>query len=243
MRKSTQELLEQLKKYPVFDLTKVARNVKTEEIYLKLLVHRLARKKVIQSIERNKYTMYKDPWVVASHLIWPSYISSWAALRYHNLTEQLPGTIEVVTSKKRRKRELSFQGMKIKFIITKPRLVFGFAKILSEEREIFVAEPEKALLDAALFKSMSFSEISEIVISNLPRLQKEKLIAYLIKVGNKSLIKRFGFVLDYAGKDYYGRLQKYVDHNYIALDYSLPRTGKKNIKWKVIDNVAKRRIS
>ena len=240
MREATEKLLEQLKTYPVFDLIKVARKVKNNEDYLKLLIHRLVRKRAIISIERNKYTRYKDPWIVASHLIWPGYISSWAALQYHHFTEQLPTTIEVVTSKKRRKRKLSFQESKIKIITTKPALIFGFTKCLHEGTEIFMAEPEKALLDAALFKSMSFSEIEDIITSHLSQLQKEKLVAYLLKIGNKSLIKRFGYVLDFVGKDYYTRLHHHMDHNFISLDYSLPQKGKKNTKWRIIDNVTKR---
>ena len=139
MRQSTEQLMEQLKKYPVFDVIKVARKLKTSGKYLRLFLHRLKQKKVIIAIERNKYTLCKDPWVVASHIAWPSYISSWAALRYHHFTEQLPNTIEIVTSKKRSKRTLSFQGMYFKFIITKPALIFGFAKHIRDEKELFIA--------------------------------------------------------------------------------------------------------
>jgi len=240
MRGSTEKLLEELKKYPVFDMIKVARKLRTSERYRRLFLHRLKQRKVIRSMERNKYTLHKDPWIVASHLVWPSYISSWAALRYHNLTEQLPHTIEVVTSKKRRKRKFLFGETKIKIITTKPTLIFGFTKRLYEEIEIFMAEPEKALLDAALFKSMSFSEIRDIVASHLAQLQKEKLVAYLLRIGNHSLIKRFGYILDQAGEDYYNRLHRHLDHNFISLDYSLPLQGNKNEKWRIIDNVTKR---
>ena len=240
LRESTEKVLEELKKYPLFDLIKAARKLKASKGYLRLFLHRLARKKVIVPIEKNKYTLCKDPWVVASHIAWPSYISGWAALRHHNFTEQLPNIIEVVTSKKRRKLKLSFEGMKIKIIITSPKRIFGFIKILREERELFIAEPEKALLDAALFKSISFSEIRDIVVSHFARLQKDKFVAYLIKLGSKSLIKRFGFLLEQAGKDYYARLQKHMDHNYILLDYSLPMRGKKSAKWRILDNAAKR---
>lgn len=240
MKLSTSKLLEQLQRYPIFNHTTVARKIKVKEGYLKLFIHRLIQKKIILPIEKNKYTLYKDPWIIASHIVWPSYITGWAALRYHNLTEQLPNTIEVITSSTRRKREIFFQGMKIKFITTTPTLMFGFSKLTREEKEIFVAEPEKVLLDAALFKIMSFSEISEVLTYNLTHLQKEKLIHYLLKIGNKSLMKRFGFILDNAGKDYHGRLSKHLDLNYILLDYSLPRRGKKNDKWRIIDNVTKR---
>lgn len=240
MRESTEKLLEELKKYPVFDLLKVARKVKTGDGYLRLFIHRLVQKKALILVERNKYTMYKDPWIVASHIVWPSYISSWAALQYHNFTDQLPTMLEVVTSKKRRKRELSFHETKIKIITTKPALMFGFTKGMHEGMEIFIAEPEKALLDAALFKSMSFSEIKDIVVAHFSQLKKERLVAYLLKIGNKSLIKRFGYLLDQTGKDYYNRLHHHVDHNFISLDYALPQKGDKNAKWRIIDNVTKR---
>ncbi len=240
MRDDTATLLEELKQFPVFNLTTIAKKMKVKENYLKLFIHRLIQKKIVLPIERNKYTLYKDPWIVASHIVWPSYITGWAALRYHNLTEQLPNTIEVITSSKRKKRKLLFQGMKIKIITTTPAMIFGFNKFSKEEKEIFVAEPEKVLLDSALFKSMSFSEIREVLTDHLTQLQKEKLIQYLLRIGNQSLMKRFGFVLDSIGKDYYNRLHMYLDHNYILLDYSLPRRGTKNEKWRIIDNVAKR---
>ncbi len=240
MRETTERLLKELRKYPVFNLVKVARKLKTSKEYLRLFVHRLKQREIIISLEKNKYTLCKNPWVVASNLVWPSYISGWAALRHYNLTEQLPNTIEVVTSKKRKKREFAFQEMNIKIITTSPKLIFGFIKILREEKELFMAEPEKALLDAALFKIISFSEIRDILVSNFSRLQKEKLVSYLIRIGNKSLIKRWGYVLDQTGKDYHARLKKYLDHNYIPLDYSLPVQGKKNRKWRIINNVTKR---
>ncbi len=240
MRNDTATLLEELKPFPVFNLIKIAKKMKVKENYLKLFIHRLIQKKIVLPIERNKYTLYKDPWIVASHILWPSYITGWAALRYHNLTEQLPNTIEIVTSSKRRKRIILFQGTTIKIITTTPALMFGFDKLIREGKEIFVAEPEKALLDAAFFKSMSFSEVRAVLAYNLTQLQKEKLIQYLLRIKNQSLMKRFGFVLDSVGKDYYNRLHKYLDHNYILLDYSLPQRGTKNEKWRIIDNVAKR---
>lgn len=240
MRESTERLMNELKKYPLFDIIKVARKLKTSSEYLRLFLHRLKQKKIIFSVEKNKYTLHKDPKMIASHIIWPSYISSWTALRHYNFTEQIPTTIEVVTSKQRRKRKLSFHETKIKIITTKPALMFGFTKYTQKGIEMFIAEPEKALLDAALFKSMSFSEIMDIIVSHRSDLQTEKLVIYLLRVGNKSLIKRFGYILDQVGKDYYNRLHNYLDNNLIPLDYSLPQGGIKNMKWRIINNAARR---
>ena len=38
-------------------------------------------------------------------------------------------------------------------------------------------------------------------------------------------------------KDYYSKLRSYIDHNYVPLDYLLPNKGRKNEKWKILDNI------
>jgi len=231
------QLLNTLKKYPIFNLLTIQKITKKDKPYSRLLIYRLKKKKLIYKIEKDKYTLSKDPFLIASRIIWPSYISCFSALRYYNLTEQLPQIIQIITTKKRRKRVLTFQKTKIKFITIKQRYFFGFNKVHYENFEIFTAEPEKALIDAALFKDMSFSEIKDILKSNLKEFNLNNLVKCLQKIKNKSLIKRFGYALSELNKDYYSKLRSYIDHNYVPLDYLLPNKGRKNEKWKILDNI------
>ncbi|MCQ8898325.1 MAG: hypothetical protein NQU48_02650 [Hadesarchaea archaeon] len=63
----------------------------------------MKREKLIREIERNKYTLHEDPLLIASSITWPSYISCWAALSHHHLTEQLRTAIHVVTTRSRKR--------------------------------------------------------------------------------------------------------------------------------------------
>ncbi len=228
-------LIRELEEYPVFNLKKVKEITGKDSNYAKLLVYRLRKDNLIFRIEKDKYTIKKDPLIVASNMIWPSYISCWSALRYHNLTEQLPQAIFIVTTRARKEREVTFNDIKIIFIKVKPRYFFGYTKERYQDFDIFIAEPEKALIDSALFKKVSFSEICSMIKDNLKIINIRLLLEHLIRIKNKTLIKRFGFLLDKLGVE--SKLKRFIDFRYVPLDYFLPAKGKKNKKWRVIENV------
>ena len=231
------KLLKVLEKSPVFNLKTVKDITGKKGSYVKILIFRLKKEGLIFEIEKNKYTVHKDPLVIASYLVWPCYLSFWTALRHHDLTEQLPNAIFVATTRAKKNRLLRFNGTEIIFTKIKPSCFFGFAKEKYRDFDIFVAEPEKAVIDSALFKKLSFSEISHIVRDSITNFDTDKLIRYLLRVKSKALIKRFGFLLDSAGKDVFDKLRHHVSGEYIKADYALAKRGKKNKKWKVIENV------
>jgi len=230
------ELLRKLESYPVFGLKIVKEIIEKDNKYAKLVVHRLKKEKLIFQIEKNKYTTQKDPLVIASNIIWPCYISIWPALRYYNLTEQLPQVINIITTRTRMKKNY-FNNVKISFIKVKPKYFFGYKKENYKDFTIFIAEKEKALIDSALFKKISFSEISSIIKNNIKNININLFISYLSKIRNKALTKRFGFLFDKLGKDEYNKIKKFIDFKYIPLDYALASEGRKNKKWKIIENV------
>jgi len=229
-------LVRQLEKYPVFNLKKIGEITGKTKGYAKLLVYRLKKKGIITEIEKNKFTTNNDPMVIASNMIWPSYISCWSALRYYNLTEQLPQDIFVITTKTRKKRIVKFNNIKIIFIRVKPKYFFGYIKERYNNFDIFIAEKEKALIDSALFKKISFSEICNIIKNNLDILDTRLFLDYLIKIKNKTLIKRFGFLFDKLNMGVYKKIKRFIDSKYVVLDYALPAKGKKDRKWAVIEN-------
>ncbi len=229
-------LLKELEKHPVFNL-KIAKEIMGKNSnYAKLVIHRLKKDEHVFEIEKNKYTTKKDPILVASNLIWPSYMSCWSALRYYNLTEQLPQNIHIITTRKRRKRQISFNNTKIILITIKPKYFFGYRKARYHDFDIFIADKEKALIDSAMLKKVSFSEICSILKENMKSIDTDLLTGYLLKIRNKTLIKRFGFLLSKLGIDEYEKLKKLIAYKYVPLDYALPSKGRKDKKWKVIAN-------
>ena len=228
----TLDSIEYLKKFPVFSAKTIT--AKASRGYINLYLYRLEKRHLIERIKKNLYTIYKDSFLIASRIVWPSYISCWSSLKFHNLTEQVPNAVFVVVP--RYKKTLIFQKTPIYFIATKSKNIFGYEKIIYKGFEIFIADKEKAIIDSALFKKASFSELQEIISNNLGQLSIKKFLKYLKKIRNKSLIKRFGYVFDMLEKDCSKELKRYIDKVYIPLDYSKKKMGTKNKKWMIVKN-------
>lgn len=234
----TRDLLAYLKKQPVFTTKVVEDFIQKSKQYTNLFLHRLHRQNQIYSIEKGKYTLYNDPFLIASRMVWPSYISCWSALNYHKVTGQVPQIITVLTTRAREK--IIFQGVEIHFVKIKASSFFGYEKNVYRDFEIFVATIEKAVIDAALLHKISFGELMEVMKESRKEMDTAKLLTYLTTIGNKALIKRFGYCLDILGSDYYDNLQKYVNNTFVPLDYAKKNQGPKNTKWRLIINVEER---
>ena len=232
------ELHRELEKHAVFDRSTVAGIVKGES-YAGVLLHRLKKSGDILEIERNRYTVHRDPFLVASRISWPSYISIWSALRFHNMTEQLPQTIWTVTTRKRRNTAIDFAGTEIRFITASQRFFFGYDKVNLRGFDVFVADPEKSIIDSLLFRKVSVSEVSSLITDNLRSLRTAKLLDYAIRTGSVPVIKRTGFLLEKAGIPVRKRVAKYLNPPNLPLEYNLPSAeGRLNRDWRILENVA-----
>ncbi len=225
----TIDLIKILQNYPIFTDNDVAKILNKKPEYIKTLLYRMKKRKLIYKIERGKYTIYDDAFIFSSHISIPSYISLWSAIRYYDLTEQLPKTIFIMVPKSR--KSLKFKDTLIEFAKTK--YFFGYKKEHYKGFEIFIAEPEKAIIDSLLSKKVPFDEIIKAIKTK--SLNIKKLTAYAIKTKNKSLMKRLGFILE-ENKFKCQRLMRFVDNNQTFLDWALRRKGKINKKWRIIDN-------
>ena len=220
-------LLKTLENYPVFTESDVAKLENKNQPYARTLLYRLQKKGYIKRIERGKYTCHNDLMIVASYILTPSYISLWSAFKYYNLTQQQPQTISIISKKPH--KDIIINNTKIKFNVTKH--FFGYKKERYRDFDIFVAEKEKAIIDALLFK-MPIQDIAESIIDE--SINYKKLVAYAKKTENHSLIKRLGYILQNKKGGSYGL--KAFDNNYILLDYFHKKIGKKNKEWKLIVN-------
>ncbi len=225
---------ESLRRYAVFDTKILNYFLNKSQGYANLFRYRLKKNFKLFKIEKNKYTFYNDPFLIASRIIWPSYISCWSALSFHKMTEQIPQTVQVITVKN--KKQIKFLYTKIQFIKIKKENFFGFEKVDYSNFEIFISDKEKTLIDCLLLKEVSFSEIKYILNENIKILNVNKIIRYLKIINNSSLTKRFGFLLENLGYDTYKRLKNNIDLTYTLLNYSKPNEGKKDRKWRLILN-------
>ena len=181
-------LLAALKRYPVFTVRDIANVLNKQRDYAYTVAYRLKKAGAIHEIEKGKYTLEEDSFLIASWITWPSYISSWAALNYHKLTEQLPFIIHVITTRKRKNKIVIYGNSRITFIKIKKNAFFGFERVIYQNKEIFIAEKEKALVDAIATKKMSLGEAVDIIKNNVRKINKTKLFSYA-KI-TKGLVKK-----------------------------------------------------
>ncbi len=232
------EALGELGRRPVFTSAEARSLLGKGPAYANLYLHRLKAAGRLFEVERGKFTVHDDPFIVASRIAWPSYISLWSDLRYHDLTEQAPHAVWVVTSRRRKRRRIRYAGTDILFTVTGGRNMFGYDKRLRDGQEIFVADPEKAIIDSLLFGKVSVAEVFEIIRTNLPRIRTGRLVDYAARTGSQALAKRLGLLLERAGKNPASRQLKGTYAQIIPLDRKSPRAGTVNRKWKLIENVA-----
>ena len=186
-----EEIRKALQKYPVFTIRDLANLLNKKMDYVYLQTYRWKKKKLIYEIEKGKYTMEEDPFLVASWIVWPSYISGWAAIHYYHFTEQLPFTIQVITSRKRNKKILNYGNAKIELNTIKPSFLKGYKRVIYQQKDIFIAEKEKAFIDALATRKMSLVEGIEIIKNNKRRINLKKLFSYATMVkGLTTKLKR-----------------------------------------------------
>ncbi len=221
------ELLKKLDRYELFSENDVVRIIDKNKSYAKLLLHRLYKNNLVKRIERGKYTIHDDAMIFASSLVKPSYISLISAFRYYGFTQKQPVNIYILSPVS--KKSINFGVTKIIFLRTKH--LYGYGKERYGDFDILIAEPEKAIIDALLFK-LPLQDIIDAL--DTAKINYEKLINYAVKTKNKSLIKRLGYIIESkTGKDFG---LKPLDANYIKLDYLSRNTGRKNKKWRLILN-------
>ena len=223
---STIKLLNKLRNMPLFTLNDLSLITKKSRDYLKVYINRLLKKDLIYKIERGKFTVHDNPIIFASSLIIPSYFSLWTALAHYHLTTQIP--LEIFVIVKNKKKPIQFQGKKINFIQSH---IFGYRKEYYGGIQIFVAEKEKLFIDCIHTNLIPLNQLDELIED----INIQKTFTYLKRTKNKNLAKRIGFLLEEKKKKA-NKILSLIDANYTPFIKGKKARGRKNKKWKVIDN-------
>ncbi|MBC7362787.1 MAG: hypothetical protein H5U06_11010 [Candidatus Aminicenantes bacterium] len=130
---------------------------------------------------------------LANALYSPSYVSTTYAFGYYDLIPEKVEDVTSVTTKKTAKFTNSFGTFIYQHL--KTSLFFGFKEIKDENGfPVFIAEPEKALLDFIYLNIQDFKGKEEDIFSlsyrfqNLDILKKKRLIEYARRFENKAVM-------------------------------------------------------
>lgn len=157
--------------FGIFDLEKIL-GLKKNSLYVTL--NRLVKSGALIRLKRGVYQPeFKEPELekTAGELYYPSYLSFESALSRYGILSQIPYALIFATTKKSKK--IYLMGTEIEYRQLKKDYFFGY--ILNNG--VYIAEPEKALLDQLYMigRGKASNDISELSLVNL---KKNKFIQY-----------------------------------------------------------------
>jgi predicted transcriptional regulator of viral defense system len=237
-----------------------APSVGLSERYFRQALHHLARSGWVIRLRNGLYALssavpgvtHVHEFEIATALVAPAAVSHWSALRYHDLTDQIPRRVFVLTTTEasiprlrgRRRKSVadgySIGGTVYQFIQVKPDRFFGTQKVWIMEARVAITDPERTLLDG-LSRPRYCGDFAEVfrAFELLGRdLDVDRAVAYALKL-DVATAKRLGWVLERQGVDS-ARLETLAlvpVKGYRKLDPTGPRAGPRNRRWMIQENL------
>jgi len=237
-------LLDELSKKKAFTIEDAEQISHANKDVLKVILSRLEKKGWIERIEKGKYIIIPlgaekgkytlHEFVLGSYLVDPCIISYWSALNNYGFTEQIPRTVFIQTTSRKKHQEVTIFGVPYKIIRVKEEKIFGLEKAWFEETQISLTNREKTIIDC-LDKPQYAGGIIEVAKALRTEEYDKKILAkYAKKINNTGVIRRLGYICEFLQIPI--NLPEIKTRNYLKLDPILPVTNKLNAKWNLIIN-------
>ena len=249
-------------KCSIVDLKKAQDLVNVEARYASKILERLEQKGYLERIIRGKYLFipleygYEERYppmnslVVGSVLTAPYYFGYQTANNYHGFTSQFSPKTYICTMKPR--RNYRWRNISYKFVTLVKNKFFGFMGVETDGCEIFVAEPEKAILDSLDKPDYcgGVPQVANAVFKGFNSgVDKNKLLQYAGRMGSNSVLQRLGYVVELLfeqgliniGVDYQDSIKRLMpedaSYTYLSPVGAYNRGGPVDSKWRIIMNV------
>ncbi len=243
MRKSLLDKLAQMGQTFTINEALEASELKRES--LRVILSRLEKKGWIERIEKGKYMLIPvgsekgkytlDEFVLASTLVKPYCVGYWSALNYHGFTEQIPTTVFVQTTSRKRWREKKIFGVDFKIVNLKKEKFFGKETFWSGGEKVNITDKEKTIVDC-LDKPKYCGGVVEVAKGvRSGDFDNEKILDYIDRIGNTGVWRRFGYLCDLYGLDI--DIPTVDTRSYLKLDPTMPDKEDRSSKWRLIVNV------
>jgi len=172
------------------------------------VLDRLRSKKRVRQVKRGLYLLspaksgIEGFWTEHAFTILPRlmgadyYVGFWSALEYWGMTEQLPQTIYVVTT--RRRKNLAFNGQRIQFVTYPPRRFFDYVKEDMGEAEFNISSREKTIVDSLTHPEYSggISEIAKALWTDRDKTDMRRLVEDAERMRILAVKLRLGYLLE-----------------------------------------------
>jgi predicted transcriptional regulator of viral defense system len=217
---------------------------------------RLQRGGWLKRIERGLYMLVplsagpdrvwtENALVIGTRLIEPSAIAYWSALRFWNLTEQVPQTVFVQSPRRKLQPRQIVIGVQYQFVTIRASRFFGSARRAVDGQPIPVTDREKSIVDAADRPELcgGIWQLAQALRGHWAEVDWPKLDAYLIRFASGAVYKRLGYLveaLDLAIPERAARLAGWRTHltaGIALLDSGERAGGAVRLRWRVRDNI------
>lgn len=199
--------------YHVLDVPTVRTILGVSEVRSRQILSALGRKRAVQRVGRGKYALV-SPTVVSSQkapvdayaaldelmeLIGLSdsyYVAFASALKLHHMSEQVPQTILVATTKRRYERRIG--AMALRFTMMGETQFFGRESMPYRDTRVWISDREKTILDCLdrPYLAGGVDEVAQALGTAWPKLDQERLLRYAERLGNAALAQRLGHLVD-----------------------------------------------
>lgn len=194
--------------------------------------------------EQNAETFMPDWHLIAEHLVNDAkhYIGYYSALQIHNLITQPSLKEQIVVSKQIRPSEIKIKEVPFQFIYHNEKHFFGSKKIwIDSFNKVLCSDLEKTFIDC-LFKpdyAGGIVEVARAIHTSKDKIKYDTLLEYAKKFDSQAVIKRLGFILEMLdiNTKIIADLQNLKTASYVLLDTELPKTGKRNSRWSIQQNL------
>lgn len=199
--------------------------------------------------EEDPETFMPDWHILVKYLVKDAkhYIGYYSALQIHNLITQPSLKEQIVVAKQIRPSEIKIKYITFQFIYHNESHFFGEKKTwIDNFNKVSCSDIEKTIIDC-LFKpdyAGGIVEVARAIYSTKEKLDFKKLLEYTIKFNSQAVVKRLGYILELfeIETEIIQELQKLKTASYVVLDTELPKTGKRNSRWSIQQNLDKETI-
>lgn len=218
----------------------------------KKTVHRLALKKWVLPLKRGLYAIVPldvgvkgsdafvvHNFVIASLLVEPYYVAYWSALNHHGLTDQIPRTTFVATTRAR--HPVQVLDATYCFVKLARGKFFGWQDVGIEGRTVRISDPEKTVADCLDHAEHcgGVEQVARALYFYHEEVDLKRVVEYARRMGNNTILKRLGYVLEVTGL--LPQYERVLDGfrpsaGFPKLDTLSPRTGRYNSRWGLLVN-------
>jgi predicted transcriptional regulator of viral defense system len=187
----------------------------------------------------------EDPWIIASKVFPPFYIGGWTACEHWGLTEQIFKETFVISSRPVRRQHMEIQGVPFIVKVVSNGKIFGTEAVWRGRTRAFISDPARTIIDILddPYIGGGIRHITDVLQSYLSHARRNDslLLEYAHKLGNRSVFKRLGYLLETMSVDEANLVEectKAISSGISLLDPTATRKGRIIRKWNLRINVA-----